>query len=199
MPRVARIIVPSGSYHTTSRCYNKEKRLKPAYFKELFLEYVRKAQEKYKFKFIQFTIMDDHFHLIIQTIKGEASISRIMQYIKAGFAQKYNRLNNCSGPFWNERFHSTLIEGTEEEGLYFLNATEYIAYNPVVKRMCDDPREYRYSSYRVYFEKDYKPLVRIDFHDSYLSLGKDFEERKRYLLQFEQRYRERLGLSPLKI
>jgi len=73
------------------------------YVKELFLEVITKTQEKYSFELSAYVIMENHFHMIIRTVENGATISRIMQYIKARFAEKFNRMNARIGPFWNER------------------------------------------------------------------------------------------------
>ena len=60
------------------------KRKKMKYLMEHVLN---KALKKYKFLLNNYALLDNHFHFTITTIEGEATISTIMQFIKAQFAQ----------------------------------------------------------------------------------------------------------------
>jgi REP element-mobilizing transposase RayT len=94
--------------------------------KALFLDVVAKAKNRYSFRIENFTVMGNHFHLIIQPGKGE-SLSRIMQWILSVFAQAYNRLHGFSGHVWGERFFSRIIRTVRE----YLTTFDYIDDNPV--------------------------------------------------------------------
>jgi putative transposase len=195
MARKPREVYPGATYHVTSRCHNRQNWLKLKIFKTIFMGCIRRAQAKYDFKLIHFVIMNNHFHLIIQTKKNCASISKIMQFTKGTFAQKYNKMMGQTGSFWNERFKSSIIEKGDRPWQYFIYAILYISYNPVKSGQVSDPRDYYYSSFRFYVDKHYKPPLKLDFHEIYLSFGDTFEERRDFILQYEKRYREYLGLS----
>jgi REP element-mobilizing transposase RayT len=61
--------------------------------KDLFLETVARAKEKYDFSVENFCIMGNHFHMIIQPRNG-ANLSAIMQWIMSVFAMRWNRVHN---------------------------------------------------------------------------------------------------------
>ncbi len=65
--------------------------MKVDYLKEMFAKVIQLTQEKYAFELIAYQIMDNHFHFIIKTVNEGESISRIMQYIKARYAERYNK------------------------------------------------------------------------------------------------------------
>jgi REP element-mobilizing transposase RayT len=136
------------------------------------------ARKKYDFKFYDFVIMNNHFHLLIQTKKNCASISRIMQYIKGTSAQKYNLILGETGSFWNERFKSKIIEKSKIPWKYYLHAVFYLGYNPVLSGQVANPRDYYFSSFNKFFDKNYKPLLKMDNHDYCLAFGSTFNERK---------------------
>lgn len=50
------------------------------------------------------------------------------------------------GPLWRERYTSIPIENED----YLYNCGIYIEHNPVRAEICDDPADYRFSSYRKY-------------------------------------------------
>ena len=81
--------------------------------KDLLIDVLVMAQNKYSFEIIYYTIMDNHFHFIFRTIEDGETVSRIMQFIKSQFARRYNRKMNRTGPFWNERFKDSIIEYRE--------------------------------------------------------------------------------------
>jgi len=71
----------------------------------------------------------------------------------------------------------------------------YIAFNPVRKRRCDSPAQYRYSSIQSYVQEDADVGVPIDHHEYFLQLGDSFSERVRRFLQYEEAYRKRYSIA----
>jgi len=164
------------------------------YCKELFLEVLKMTQEKYDFELNFYEIMNNHFHLIIRTVKGGASISRIMQYIKSRFTQRFNKLTGRIGPFWNERFRDIIVEMQDDPFNYLLWLLWYLAFNPIRKNLASDPRDYRYGSINYYLGKNKDQKIRITHHDFFLFLGKSFKERITRFLFYEEAYRKRLAV-----
>jgi REP element-mobilizing transposase RayT len=78
--------------------------------KDKMYQVVAQAREKYLFKLISCTVMNNHFHIIIRTVEGGAPISNIMQYIKGRYGQWYNRTMKRCGPFWDEKYKDIIAE-----------------------------------------------------------------------------------------
>jgi putative transposase len=192
MPRPKRICLPDVTYHVYSRCIEKKPLMRNTKMKDLFISVLKFALEKYDFKLIDYTIMNNHFHLFIKTEKNGATISQIMQFIKSQYAQRYNRRMDRTGPFWNERFGSSITEMSKSPRDTFFITQQYIAFNPVKSNYVQDPRRYRYSGIRSYYEEGYISPVTITFHPFFLELGSTFKERARKLLEFEDQYRKRI-------
>jgi REP element-mobilizing transposase RayT len=163
-------------------------------FKEMFLDVLIKTQQKYIFDLVCFEVLDNHFHLIIRTKPGGATISRIVQYIKARFAERFNKVTKTIGPFWNERFKDVIVELQENPVVYFLWLLWYIAYNSVRKKFVSNPRDYRFGSINWYLKKNYKSKVKITTHQYFIDLGGCFKERVKGLLEFEKIYTLRTGI-----
>ncbi len=191
MGRPNRIQNPNLTYHVGSRCINRDPRMRPKVFKEGFLAVLRNAMEKYDFKLISYCIMDNHIHLIIHTVEGGASISRIMQYIKSRFARWYNTMMNRIGPFWNERFSDTIIQHAKDAVHYLLWLLWYLGFNPVRAGKCENPRKYKFSSINAYLEEQFQPEVKITYHEYFIQLGATFKERVKKFLIYEELYRKR--------
>jgi len=192
MSNPPRICKPNLTYHLVSRCIEKRNIMSDSLIKDLLIDVLVMAQNKYSFEIIYYTIMDNHFHFIFRTIEDGETVSRIMQFIKSQFARRYNRKMNRTGPFWNERFKDSIIEYTDNPRFYFFWLICYIAYNAVRSGHVRDPRNYKYTSFNAYLDPNYISPVKITLHSYFIELGKTFEERVNKFLMYEEIYRKRL-------
>lgn len=145
--------------------------------KNLMLQVIAMTQEKYSFDLIAYVIMDNHFHFIIRTLVDGAPISRIMQFIKAQFAIRYNKKMKRTGPFWNERYGDTIIEEQDFPEKAFNDINSYIINNPVKANYVNDAKDYLFSSIHFYIDENYVSPVKLTFHEYYLRLGSSFRQR----------------------
>ncbi len=194
MARKPRIQLENLTYHITSRCIEWRSMMELDLFKQIFIEVLGQAQEKYQFELNAYQVMNNHIHIVIRTIPGGTLISRIVQYIKSRFAEKYNRLTKRIGPFWNERYHDTIIEKAENPEYYLLWLLWYLAFNPIRSKATDSPRKYRFSSIHSYLETEKPSPVRVDLHRYFIQLGNSIEERLKKFLVYEDAYRRRLAI-----
>jgi putative transposase len=194
MPRTLRKIAQGLTHHTYSRCHGKRNLLLGKYGKKYFIESIKACQEKYDFELIAAEIVANHIHLIIKTNENKQTISRIMQYVKARIAEKYNKSTGETGSFWNERFGSTVIEEAENPEQYLLWLLWYIGYNPVRKGLSRDPRNNEIGFINCYLDKNYKSPIRITLHHFFCKLGSSFEDCVKKFLFYEDAYRKRLAL-----
>jgi REP element-mobilizing transposase RayT len=72
------------------------------------------------------------------------SVSQFMKILKQRFTQWFNGRHNRRGTLWEDRFRSVLVQG-ECRALQTMAA--YIDLNPVRAKICDDPKDYRWSGY----------------------------------------------------
>lgn len=195
MPRPNRIQEPELTYHIVSQCIEWRNLISEDELKELFLEVLRRSRQKYEYHLISYCIMPNHIHLVIHTTQGGAPISRIVQYIKARFAEMCNRLLKRTGPFWNGRYKDSIVQFAKDAFHYLLWLLWYLAFNPVRKRICENPLRYRYSSIRAYLEDRPDIGVPIEHHDFFIKLGNTFKERVINFLRYEEIYRKRYSIS----
>jgi REP element-mobilizing transposase RayT len=168
---------PNLTYHTYSRCADKSTMMKPDHMKYLMLTVIAMAQKRYAFDLISYVIMDNHFHFIIKTVENGAPISRIMQFIKAQFALRYNKKMSRTGPFWNERYGDTIIEEQEFPEKAFNSINSYIINNPVKANYVNDAKDYKFSCIHFYIDENYISPIKLTFHEYYLKLGSSFRQR----------------------
>jgi REP element-mobilizing transposase RayT len=182
MGRPRRICAAKLTYHAFTKCLNSEDMLQKKYIKEILIAVIEETQKKYKFKLNAFELLDNHIHLIIQTENKHDTISKIMQRIKSVFAKRYNKLMGRTGPFWNERFGSKIVEQAKDIVSYFVTLIHYLANNSVRKGYVADPRDYEYGSFNCYLRKGYKSKLMVVVHDYFFMLGETFEECAETLL-----------------
>jgi REP element-mobilizing transposase RayT len=176
------------TYHCQSRCVELRDLFASRLARNIAISVIKKTLEKYSFELIFLEFVENHFHLIIRTVDDGETVSRIMQYIKSRIAERYNFKVGRTGPFWNERFKSDIIEEYENPQKALLYLIWKISYNLVRKGVIRNPRESEYGTIRVYLEKNYIPKVKITLHKLFLTLGQSFEECVKAFLPFEQLY-----------
>ena len=194
MARKLRNIAQGCTHHCFTRCHGMKNYLRGKYGKTYFIESVSMCQKKYDFDLVAAEIVGNHIHLIIKTADGKESISRIMQFIKARIAEKYNNAMNQTGAFWNERFGSTIIEEEDNPEDYLLWLLWYIAYNPVRKGLSRDPRQNDIGFINKYLKEDSSVPLKITIHQYFRNLGNTFSECVAKFLTYEEAYRKRLSI-----
>jgi putative transposase len=188
MPRPLRKCLPEVTYHCQSRCVELRDLFAAQLAKKIAVSVINRTLEKYHFELVFLEFVQNHFHLIIRTVDDGETVSRIMQYIKSRIAEKYNDKIDRTGPFWNERFRSDIIEEYDNPRRALLYLIWKISYNLVRKGVIRNPRESEYGTIRAYLEKNYIPRVKITLHKFFLELGQSFEDCVKAFLPFEILY-----------
>jgi len=138
--RKPRKIRHGAKYHVMARANRREMILSSRALKAMFYDVVKRARKKYKFVIQNFCIMGNHFHFIMEPLKGE-SLSRIMQWILSVFAMKYNKTFNYIGHVFYDRFKSKIIEDFRQYVATFI----YIMENPVRAGIVKKPENFEYN------------------------------------------------------
>lgn len=194
MPRETRKIAQGCTHHCYTMCHGRRGLLKGHYGKKYFVEAVKRCQDIYEFDLIAAEIVENHIHLVIKTLETKENVSRIMQYIKARIAERYNRANSTTGSFWNGRFGSAVIEESDDPENYLLYLLWYIGYNPVRKKISSDPRKNPIGFINRYLNKDAEICIKITVHEYFYQMGNTFEECVLKFLLYEEAYKKRLNI-----
>jgi REP-associated tyrosine transposase len=126
-----------------------------------------------------YVLMTNHVHLMI-TPHAPHSCSLLMKHLGQRFAQHCNRTWGRSGPLWEGRFHSSVVDS---DG-YLLRCQRYIERNPLRAGMVRHPAEYGWSSFRT--NAFGLPSALISPHEVYLSLGRtEVNRRLAYRAMFD--------------
>ena len=151
MARPLRIEYEKAFYHIVQRGTERKEIFKTEKDKERFLGYLEQSHDRYQSICHTFNLMDNHYHLIIETPK--ANISKIMHYINTSYSVYYNTKHRRVGPLYQGRYKAVLVEAEE----YLHHLSRYIHLNPVRAKMVKDPLEYKWSSYKAYIGKEKQP------------------------------------------
>ena len=73
-------------------------------------------------------------------------ISHFMRDVLQRFTRWYNRVYDCRGTLWTDRFKSVVLEG----GRAVYECVRYVEMNPVRAGLCPDPGQYRFSTWGRY-------------------------------------------------
>lgn len=155
MARQRRIEYKGAIYHVIQRGNNKEYIFDKSLYKGYLVKIIKETKARYDFKFYGYIIMDNHYHLIIQTI--DIPISKIMHGINSRYAKYYNFKEGKIGPVFQDRYKGVLIESER----YLLQLLKYIHLNPVKANMCSSIDKYKWSS-DVFYRRNIKSLIDID-------------------------------------
>jgi len=162
--RKPRIIVDGASYHVVARANRGEFIFQTYRVKQMFVEIIQRARQRFAFVIENFCIMNNHVHLMIRPAPGE-SLSRLMQWILSVFAQKFNRTFGYKGHVWHDRFKSKVIETLRQ----FEATFSYVARNPQKAGIVERGSDYEFSGVHALMRGRYSvidppgPLVPLLF------------------------------------
>ena len=190
MSRPLRITYPGAFYHITSRGNEKKPIFKSRKDREKFLEYLQSASEKYKAVIHSYCLMDNHYHLLLETPSG--NLPRIMLHINGAYTNYFNAKRGRAGHLFQGRYRAILVEKDE----YAKELSRYIHLNPVRAGVAEMPEEYDWSSYPAYIGKKEKPeWLFTDFIHGYFGRSKSSAEK--YYREFVSRLINAEYSSPL--
>jgi REP element-mobilizing transposase RayT len=119
--------------------------------REKFIEYLEKAVERFLLNVHSFCLMNNHFHILIET--QLPNLSRTLQWLTVSYAGYFNRKYHRIGHLFHGRFKSILVDADE----YLKQLSRYIHLNPVRAGLVNQPDDYQWSSYPIYVGKVIAP------------------------------------------
>ena len=142
-----------STYHVTSRTNSKIRVFGTNLGRKIMLLVLEEAKEKYQFRLHNFCIMPTHIHLLI-TPENDTNLSKIMQWIKAHSAKRWNFIHGSSDHLWGERFFARALKDRRE---YFF-VHNYIDQNPVKAGLVHNPQDWKASG-AYYIANDVNSIV----------------------------------------
>ena len=143
MSRPIRIEFPNALYHVTSRGDRREAIFEDDDDRLSFLQTLGQVVEQFNWRCYAWCLMDNHYHLLIQTPDG--NLSKGMRQLNGVFTQLSNRRHRRVGHLFQGRFKAILVDSDA----YLLELARYVVLNPVRSGMVKNAANWRWSSYRA--------------------------------------------------
>jgi putative transposase len=155
---------PNIFHYTTTVCFNRVRVFRSEIARRLFIEALAETREKCEFKLIGFVVMPDHAHLILNPLNRD--IGAVMRRLKSTSARlildwlrESNHLPSLrklalavpqarshTHSLWQKDFSSIDLWSPR----FIRQKLNYIHLNPVRAGLCEQPTDWKWSSYRAY-------------------------------------------------
>jgi len=143
MARPLRIEYCGALYHITSRGNER----KPIFWedkdREVFLDILTKVNGKYNWLCHAYCLMNNHYHIIIETPEG--NLSKGIRQLNGVYTQILNKKYQRVGHIFQGRYNAILIQKEN----HLLEVSRYVVLNPVRANLAEKPEEWKWSSYRA--------------------------------------------------
>ncbi len=143
MARPLRIEFPGAVYHITSRGNERKAVFRDDQDRKIFLDTLADVTLRYNWLCHAYCLMDNHYHLLIDTPDGNLSIG--MRQLNGIYTQRFNKRHGRVGHLFQGRFKAVLVQ----KDSHLLEACRYVVLNPVRAKRVHRPEEWIWSSYRA--------------------------------------------------
>lgn len=114
---------------------------------EVFIDILRESVELFDFRISAYCLMSNHYHLLVQTPKG--NLSRCMRHVNGVYTQRFNRRHKKEGQLFRGRYKAVLVEGDS----HLLEVLRYIHRNPLTAEIVKSLGDYSWSSHKGYLSQ----------------------------------------------
>ncbi|HUP97254.1 MAG TPA: transposase [Usitatibacter sp.] len=144
MPRHARFLLPGHPLHIRQRGVNRERCFADDADRSFYLGLLQELLPESGCALHAYVLMNNHVHLLV-TPATEDSAARLMKGLGQRHAQRCNKRWKRTGPLWDGRFKSSLVDSER----YALTCHRYIEENAFRAKMVSHPAEYPWSSFHA--------------------------------------------------
>jgi len=143
MVRPLRIEYPGAIYHVTSRGNAQGNIFLDDADRDMFLDALAGAINRFGWVCHAFCLMGNHYHLVIETPMPNMSAG--MRQLNGVYTQRLNRRHRRVGHVFQGRYKAILVE----RDAYLLELCRYVVLNPVRAGMVSDVSQWAWSSYHA--------------------------------------------------
>jgi len=123
--RALRIERVNGRFHATARGNERRNIYRDDTDRYHFLELLSEMPERFGSRLHAYVLMDNHFHLLIET--PEANLSRSMQWLGVSYSMWFNKRHRRVGHLFQGRFKACIVQ--DDHG--WQEVARYVHLNPV--------------------------------------------------------------------
>lgn len=179
MARPLRLEFGGAVYHLTSRGNARQKVFFTDSDRQHFLDTLSQVVSRYGWLCHAFCLMENHYHLLVETPKPNLSIG--MRHLNGIYTQAFNRRHKRVGHLFQGRYKAILVE----KQAHLLELCRYVVLNPFRIRGEAKVEHGRWSSYRATAGMASVP--------AFLSIDWVLEQFGNNRAQAQRRYREFVG------
>lgn len=180
MGRPLRIEYPGALYHIISRGNERRSIFLDNADRFKFLAILKDYHERYNVLIHSFVLMDNHYHLILETPK--ANLVEVMHGINGVYTGYFNRRHVRCGHLFQGRYKGILVD----KDAYLVELSRYVHLNPVRAEIVEKPQYYTWSSYTSYIGKEKEhPWIEYSWVLGQFDKDKDIA-RKKYRKYIEE-------------
>ena len=156
MARPLRIQFPGAFYHVTCRGNERRRIFLDSADRYRFLTQLKESLNTYQVVLHAYVMMDNHFHLVVQTLR--ANLSEFMRRFNICYTSWFHYHHKTCGHLYQGRYKALLVDADN----YLLELSRYVHLNPVrvgklkkfdYVRRWDHVNRYRWSSLPGYINK----------------------------------------------
>jgi len=125
MARPLRILFADAHYHVTCRGNERKAIFRDDTDRSVFLDKLQTSLQIYGVRLHAYVMMNNHFHLMVETPKG--NLSEFMRHFNISYTAAFNRRHHRVGHLYQGRYKAILID----KDSYLLELSRYVHVNPV--------------------------------------------------------------------
>lgn len=138
-----RIYIEGIPYFCTVVAYQRREIYCDSKIIRLLISVIKEKRDKYKFKFLEFVVMPDHYHCLI-TPATRYTTGDTLHHINGVFSQRFNKVTGQHGRVIQPDYYDHAVSNELE----YISIAEYIHNNPVKAGFVSEPEDYPWSSAR---------------------------------------------------
>jgi putative transposase len=117
----------------------------------MFLTLLGQLPERYGVIVHGYAIMPNHFHLLLESTRG--NLSRAMRHLTGVFTQRLNAMRGWDGPVFRGRYRNRVVE----TDAYWMHLLAYVHLNPLRAHLVMDLADDAWTSHLAYVGKSTAP------------------------------------------
>jgi putative transposase len=146
------LFVADSLYMLTGSTYSQQPLIRTDDRKRELLDAIQYAADIYLWKIIAWVIMDNHYHLILNSpVKVPVNLPKFVTSYHRFTARFWNMQEHVSGRMVWFNYWDTCIRSEDD----FLNRLRYVFWNPVKHRLVHEPEEYAYCNFNDFLDKEW--------------------------------------------
>lgn len=143
MPRLNRVDVAGEIYHVINRANGRTCIFSTDVDYQHFENLLKEAQKKFDIEIFAYTIMPNHWHLVLST-KKDGDLSKCMQWLILTHTQQYHVKKQTVGygHLYQGRYKSFLVSRDQ----YLVQLIRYVEQNPLRAKLVKKSEEWQWGS-----------------------------------------------------